>query len=50
MGDRIFDKLADPETLYDNPIFVFAADPLASAGIQGLGYVQYPEPHFRTHR
>ena len=49
MGNRIFDKLADPESLYNNPIFVFAADPLASAGIQGLGYIQYPEPHFRTH-
>lgn len=49
MGNRIFDKLADPELLARRPILVFAADPLASAGIKGLGQVQHPKPHYRTH-
>ena len=49
MGDRIFEKLDDREKLGQSPIFVFAADPLASAGIQGLGRVQHPKPHYRTH-
>ena len=48
MGDRIFEKLEDREQLDESPIFVFAADPLASAGIQGLGQVQDPTPHYRT--
>jgi hypothetical protein len=48
MGDRIFEKLEDRERLDESPIFVFAADPLASAGIQGLGQVQDPSPHYRT--
>ena len=49
MGNRIFDKLADSELLARSPILVFAADPLASAGIKGLGQVQHPKPHYRTH-
>jgi len=49
MGNRIFDKLVDTELLAQNPILVFAADPLASAGIKGLGQVQHPKPHYRTH-
>ena len=48
MGDRIFEKLENRERLDESPIFVFAADPLASAGIQGLGQVQDPSPHYRT--
>ena len=49
MGNRIFDKLADTDLLARSPILVFAADPLASAGIKGLGQVQHPKPHYRTH-
>ncbi len=49
MGNRIFEKLADTDLLAQNPILVFAADPLASAGIKGLGQVQHPKPHYRTH-
>jgi len=49
MGERVFEKLANREPLDKSPIFVFAADPLASGGIQGLGQVQHPKPHYRTH-
>lgn len=48
MGDRVFEKLNDPELLNKNPIFVFAADPLASVGVTGLGVEQKPEVHYRT--
>ena len=48
MGDRVFEKLDNSDQLDASPIFVFAADPLAAVGIQGLGYVQYPKPHYRT--
>lgn len=48
MGNRVFDKLENPDTLDESPIFVFAADPLAAVGIQGLGYVQHPKPHYRN--
>lgn len=37
MGDRLFKKLDDPEYLTRSPIFVFAADPQASGGLQCLG-------------
>ena len=49
MGNRIFDKLDDNDLLARSPILVFAADPLASAGIKGLGQMQHPKPHYRTH-
>jgi len=48
MGDQVFEKLDNPELLNKSPIFVFAADPLASAGIRGLGIEYKPEPHYRT--
>lgn len=48
MGDRIFEKLDSSELLTENPIFVFAADPLASVGLQGLGMEDKPEQHHRT--
>jgi len=48
MGDRVFEKLNNPELLDKNPIFVFAADPLASGGTRGLGTEKEPEPHYRT--
>lgn len=48
MGDIIFDKLANPEILSKSPIFVFAADAMASTSVQGLGVVQQPTPHYRT--
>ena len=48
MGDIIFEKLAKPEELSKSPIFVFAADAMASTSIQGLGRVQGPTPHYRT--
>lgn len=49
MGNRIFEKLDDADLIVQSPILVFAADPLASAGIKGLGQVQHPKPHYRTH-
>ena len=49
MGERIFNKLSTPGELYQDPIFVFAADPLASGGIYGLGQITSPKPHYRTH-
>lgn len=48
MGNIIFEKLEKPEKLNASPIFVFAADALASAGIQGLGIEKNPSPHYRT--
>ncbi len=48
MGNRVFEKLENREILDGSPIFVFAADPLAAVGVQGLGYVQHPKPHYRT--
>ena len=48
MGERVFEKLENSDQLDASPIFVFAADPLAAVGIQGLGYVQHPKPHYRT--
>lgn len=49
MGNRIFEKLDNADKIEESPILVFAADPLASAGIKGLGQVQHPKPHYRTH-
>lgn len=37
MGDRLFKKLDDPDSLRRSPIFVFAADPQASGGLLCLG-------------
>lgn len=48
MDSRIFQKLADPDLLRRSPIFVFAADALASVGLHGLGMEQIPRPHHRT--
>lgn len=48
MGDIIFEKLAKPEELSKSPMFVFAADAMASTSLQGLGKVQSPTPHYRT--
>ena len=49
MGNRIFDKLDRPETLAASPIFVFAGDAQASAGLHGLGSIGGPRTHqFRT--
>ena len=48
MGDRIFQKLKDSEQLHQSPIFVFAADALASVGLHGLGQERSPGPHYRT--
>jgi len=48
MGDRIFQKLENPEELKKGPIFVFAADAMASTSLQGLGMVQHPTPHYRN--
>ena len=48
MGERVFEKLENSDQLDASPIFVFAADPLATVGIQGLGYVLHPRPHYRT--
>lgn len=39
MGERVFDKLADPKKLYESPILVFAGDALAAGGLRGLGRV-----------
>jgi len=48
MGDRIFQKLENPEELKKSPIFVFAADAMASTSLEGLGMVQNPTPHYRN--
>ena len=48
MGNRIFEKLSNPDLLRRSPIFVFAADPLAAGGIHGLGRETRPNPHYRT--
>lgn len=37
MGDHLFKKLDDPESLQRSPLFVFAADPQASGGLHCLG-------------
>ncbi|MBI5835114.1 MAG: hypothetical protein HZB16_22645 [Armatimonadetes bacterium] len=37
MGDRVFDKLARPDSLAQSPIFVFAGDAQAAGGLRGLG-------------
>ncbi|NCO42486.1 MAG: hypothetical protein COZ06_27265 [Armatimonadetes bacterium CG_4_10_14_3_um_filter_66_18] len=47
MGNRIYDKLANRESLDASPIFVFAADPLCSGGMRGLGTERGSHP--RTH-
>jgi hypothetical protein len=40
MGERVFEKLADPQGLYKSPILVFAGDALAAGGLRGLGKVR----------
>src|SRR5688500_14878090 len=39
MGERVFEKLADPQGLHKSPILVFAGDALAAGGLRGLGRV-----------
>jgi len=48
MGDRVFEKLADPALLKRSPIFIFAADALTAYGITGIGVEKAPKPHYRT--
>jgi hypothetical protein len=48
MGDRLYRKLSDRQSLGASPLFVFAADHLAGVGIHGLGpggssYRTHPE-------
>ena len=37
MGDRVFEKLSQPQALHQEPILVFAGDALAAGGLYGLG-------------
>jgi len=37
MGDRVFEKLSNPQSLHSAPILVFAGDALAAGGLRGLG-------------
>jgi len=39
MGERVFEKLSDPQGLHKSPILVFAGDALAAGGLRGLGRV-----------
>ncbi|MDQ3813774.1 MAG: hypothetical protein M3347_07465 [Armatimonadota bacterium] len=39
MGERVFEKLQNPQGLYQSPILVFAGDALAAGGLRGLGRV-----------
>ena len=39
MGERVFEKLANPQGLHQSPILVFAGDALAAGGLRGLGRV-----------
>ncbi|MDP6124700.1 MAG: hypothetical protein QGH20_02980, partial [Candidatus Latescibacteria bacterium] len=48
MGDRVFERLAEPQKLKDRPLMVFAADPLVSTGIRGLGTEWFPTLHTRN--
>ncbi len=48
MGDRVFEKLADPARLKKSPIFIFAADALTAYGIGSVGIERHPKPHPRT--
>ncbi|HRU23054.1 MAG TPA: hypothetical protein P5569_03825 [Candidatus Latescibacteria bacterium] len=48
MGDRVFEKLADPSLLARSPIFIFAADALTAYGLTGIGIEKTPSPHYRT--
>ncbi|HDS74582.1 MAG TPA: hypothetical protein ENN56_03485 [Firmicutes bacterium] len=48
MGERVFEKLADPKALKRSPIFIFAADALVAYGITGIGTERTPHPHYRT--
>lgn len=43
MGDRVFEKLAQPEALAQSPIFVFAGDAQAAGGLRGLGAEPGPD-------
>ncbi|MBI2297716.1 MAG: hypothetical protein HYU66_01970 [Armatimonadetes bacterium] len=42
MGDRVFEKLDQPDVLAHSPIFVFAGDAQAAVGLNGLGEVGPP--------
>ncbi len=48
MGDRVFEKLADPKWLKRSPAFIFAADALVAYGMTGIGTEPSPKPHYRT--
>ncbi len=48
MGDRVFDKLANPKQLKKSPILVFAADASVAYGITGIGTERTPTQHYRT--
>lgn len=48
MGQRVFEKLADPAQLKKSPIFIFAADALTAYGIGSVGVEKQPKPHART--
>jgi hypothetical protein len=40
MGERVFEKLDNPQGLYSSPLLVFAGDALAAGGLHGLGTVK----------
>ena len=50
MGDRVFEKLADPTKLEKQPIFVFAADPLASVGVRMNAETGIWNPRYGSYR
>ena len=49
MGNRVFDKLSEPEKLHQSPILVFAGDALVAGGLRGLGRVR-DNGQFRARR
>ena len=48
MGNRVFEKLADPAKIKKSPAFIFAADALVAYGVTGIGMENSPKPHYRT--
>ena len=49
MGNRVFDKLSQPDRLHQSPILVFAGDALVAGGLRGLGRVR-ENGQFRARR
>lgn len=48
MGERVFEKLSQPERLADSPIFIFAGDAQAANGLRGLGTIGHgPRARYR---